>query len=205
MNTTLCASAAAAGTDECLLTMRTPWYYTSAPSVLPGISDHALSVAAPVVAYWALSLIFHAFDVSGWAWLDKYRLHESAEVQARNRASRTDVLLAVLFQQAIQTALGWWWLDAQEPTTQLEHVERMRALAVTVRSVLSAVLGEKAAVAREEDAVYFVYWWAIPVAQLFFAMYVHGALLFSQYFDVNVHRLGSSLIPGNISSTAACT
>jgi sphinganine C4-monooxygenase len=180
MNSTLCASAPSA--DECLYSLRTPWYYTHGPSTFPGISDHALSVVAPVVAYWALSLFFHALDMSEWSWLDKYRLHESAEVAKRNRASRMDVLIAVVFQQVVQTALGWWWLAESELPTRLEHVERMRALAPTVRTLLAPIIGAKAAAAREEDTVYFVYWWAIPVVQLLFAMYVTSRRTISYAF-----------------------
>jgi sphinganine C4-monooxygenase len=110
--------------------------------------------------------------MSDWKWLDKYRLHESAEVKLRNRVSRWDVFVAVVFQQVIQMGLGWWWLDAKEPTTKLEHLERMREMAPVVKSVLGRVLDSKTAAAREADAVYFVYWWAIPIAQMLFGMFI---------------------------------
>jgi sphinganine C4-monooxygenase len=170
MNSTLCASSSLV--DDCAPPLRTPWYYTSRPDAVPGVSDHMLSVVGPVVAYWALSALFHLFDVSHWAWLERYRLHESAEVAARNRASRSDVLLAVLFQQAVQMALGWWWLDEKAPPTKLEHIEKMGEMTPLVRSLLGYVLSPKAAAAHEADAVYYVYWWAIPVTQMLFAMFI---------------------------------
>lgn len=48
------------------------------------------------------------------AWLGPYRIHPSAEVAQHNRASRSAVLLAVFFQQAVQTLLGWFYVGGED-------------------------------------------------------------------------------------------
>lgn len=168
MNTTITCA------DGSCLAPRTPFYHTDRVDLLPGLSDHALALAAPLVAYWALSLLFHLFDVSGWRWLDRYRIHESAEVKSRNLVGRGEVLRAVVFQQVVQTVLGWWWIEERPHLLAVEHAHRAAALAPTVHTWVCRLLGERAGKSvlanQEGDLVYFMYWWGIPIAQFLFAM-----------------------------------
>lgn len=159
----------------------TPFYHTDAHSVLSQVSDTTLAVAVPIVAYWSLALFFHALDNSNWKWLDKYRLHDSAETKSKNLATPSQVFWAVLLQQAIQTGLGLLWVDDHEPLTAEMRTEAMHRVGVVVMDVAWAVLGKrigtKFLTARGADTVYFVYWWAIPTIQFFFAMYVTRAII----------------------------
>jgi sphinganine C4-monooxygenase len=141
-----------------------PIYYSPAPSLLTSLSDPTLTVIAPVIAYWVTSGVFHILDSSNWAWLNYYRIHDSVEVASRNRASRVAVLLAVLFQQLIQTVLGLLWVS--EVSERADHATAMRSIAHTLVSSLG-LFDETAA-----QYAYLLYWWLIPAAQLFVAMCV---------------------------------
>jgi sphinganine C4-monooxygenase len=74
------------------------------PSLVPGVSDLVLQLAAPVIAYWVVSLFFHIIDV--YDFFPQYRLHTPAEILNRNRATRWEVFRDVLLQQLIQTVFG---------------------------------------------------------------------------------------------------
>ncbi|PVH93170.1 hypothetical protein DM02DRAFT_542086 [Periconia macrospinosa] len=76
--------------------------YTLTPlsPLLSWTSDELLLAALPVVAYWAVSLIYHFIDVYGLC--EKYRLHTPAEVLKRNHVTRYEVFRDVLLQQIIQ-------------------------------------------------------------------------------------------------------
>ncbi|KAF2769359.1 C4-hydroxylase [Teratosphaeria nubilosa] len=66
--------------------------------------DAYLALALPVIAYWAVSMIFHLIDE--WDLFPQYRLHTPAEVLKRNHVSRWDVFRDVIIQQVIQTVVG---------------------------------------------------------------------------------------------------
>ena len=70
------------------------------------MSDETLALVAPLAAYWIYSAFFQILDSLPLHWLERYRIHESEEVKARNLASKWDVFVAVLFQQVVQTLLG---------------------------------------------------------------------------------------------------
>ncbi|KAL4869816.1 hypothetical protein BDV12DRAFT_167275 [Aspergillus spectabilis] len=80
--------------------------YTLAPRppFVDGIPDNILTLILPIVAYWAVSMVFHLFDV--YDLFPQYRLHTPAEVSTRNRVSRWDVVRDVVFQQVVQTLAG---------------------------------------------------------------------------------------------------
>ncbi|KAH8118057.1 fatty acid hydroxylase superfamily-domain-containing protein [Phellopilus nigrolimitatus] len=150
-----------------------PFYFTSRPTIFNRISDETLSLVVPIVAYWGYSLFFQILDSLDWPLLNKYRIHESAEVKTRNRVTKTDVLLAVIFQQVIQTALGIYWMNGDE---------EVHSCLTDLGSIRNAVifgarhlLGEPTAVqflrAYGPVSVWFLYWWAIPLGQLVFAMF----------------------------------
>lgn len=99
----------------------TPWYHSSSPDLIPGVPDKVLALLCPVISYWCLSIFFHLLDSYSerppfsWMGVEKYRMHESDEMKARNKVTPTEVLRAVFLQQVFQTALGYWWLDGENP------------------------------------------------------------------------------------------
>ncbi|KDQ61648.1 hypothetical protein JAAARDRAFT_54994 [Jaapia argillacea MUCL 33604] len=162
-----------------------PLYYSPRDSLIDGVSDHTLALAAPVLAYWLLSAIFHLLDTSEWKWLDAYRIHESSEVKARNLASRSQVVKAVLFQQVIQTLLGYYWIAGKESVAGMDHAVAMLRVSDTMESILRLVVGDVLVgeILKGGALVYYTYWWAIPIAQLLFGMFIIDTW---QYF---LHRL----------------
>jgi sphinganine C4-monooxygenase len=151
-----------------------PWYHTSRPDLLDWMSDKHLSLAAPIVAYWFLSMFFHALDLAQFAWLEKYRLHESEEVKSRNLVSRIDVVWAVFLQQIIQTILGLICLDEHGSESSYDHRAGMRYWAPWVvratHLVCGPVSGEKVLAAYGQELVHTTYWWIIPTVQFVFAL-----------------------------------
>ncbi|KAI6044233.1 fatty acid hydroxylase superfamily-domain-containing protein [Pisolithus marmoratus] len=175
------------GENICLPTPRIPFYFAMRQDLFDSVSDTALALAAPVIAYWALSLFFHCLDVSGWKWLDKYRIHQSEEVTSRNRATRTEVLWAVIVQHTIQTALGYVWF-AEVPRVSLSACHsQMEAVAKTLVRVSRLFLGSYTADAflqyRGADITHWLYWWVIPAVQFLLALFIIDSW---QYF---LHRL----------------
>ncbi|KAI0028130.1 sphingosine hydroxylase [Vararia minispora EC-137] len=153
---------------------KTPFYFSAAPEYIPGISDHYLSIFAPIVIHWAVAGFFHALDCSEADWIVRHRIHESAEVKSRNRVSRLEVLRAVIFQQVVQMSLAYFWMDSAP-----HHVEpraEMSILAGRMYLALGKLVGQGAAYAFMKaggpDMVWAMYWWIIPVVQFFIAMFV---------------------------------
>jgi len=147
-----------------------PFYYSSRPRLVDNLPDHLLTLAVPVIAYWSLSLVFHAFDVSGWKWLDKYKLHESEELKKKNLVGRSEVIFAVIFQQVIQTFMGLLWLQEEVDTTSAARAALvMKGLQKWQRIVEPLADKFDLNVAR---VAWLIYWWAIPLFQFLFAMYV---------------------------------
>jgi sphinganine C4-monooxygenase len=155
-----------------------PFYHITRPSILPFISDKSLSLVAPFLAYWVWSLLFHVLDTAGWKWVEKYRIHESEEAKSKNIVSRWEVLKAVLLQQAIQTGLGWYWMepDVEGPGAFVSHSKTMRELSPWVAKAAAILCGKQTGDAllanHGREIVHYVYWWGIPIAQFFFAMCV---------------------------------
>lgn len=86
---------------------------TLMPDLFPNyISDFWLSIIAPHVAYWAISMIFHLIDV--YDVFPQYRLHTPEEISQRNLATRWQVARDVLLEQAIQMATAAF-LSLTEP------------------------------------------------------------------------------------------
>lgn len=148
---------------------KTPFYFSPKPALIEGISDLYLTLAAPIFAYWSLSLLFHWFDVSGWKWLEKYRIHDSAEVKTRNLATMTHVIWAVLFQQLMQSTLGYIWMPKEEHTS-VNYTAGMESIARVIHPHTSRLLGDKLEPIALANLTYYTYWWVIPSAQLVFAM-----------------------------------
>jgi sphinganine C4-monooxygenase len=74
------------------------------PYLIPGFSDKYLTLALPVIAYWAVSGMFHIIDTLDL--FPHYRLHTPAEILKRNHATRWEVFRDVILQQIIQTIVG---------------------------------------------------------------------------------------------------
>lgn len=74
------------------------------PDYLPFLSDFWLSLIAPHIAYWAVSMIFHIIDV--YDLFPQYRLHTPEEITQRNLVTRYQVVRDVLLEQLIQIATG---------------------------------------------------------------------------------------------------
>lgn len=74
------------------------------PPLFSFISDQYLSLAAPVVAYWGLSFIFHFIDSQDL--FPQYRIHPSPELLKRNTVSKATVVRAVFVQQFFQSIVG---------------------------------------------------------------------------------------------------
>ncbi|KAJ8522721.1 hypothetical protein ONZ45_g704 [Pleurotus djamor] len=149
-----------------------PFYFSHRLPLFDNVSDEALTLAAPILAYWAISLFFHYLDMSGWKWLEKYRIHESAEVQAKNTATRSQVVQAVILQQLIQTGLGIIWLS--EPRAAPNHVLELDSLARKLYSFANFALGDEVGQVVYKSygkaIVYLTYWWAIPIFQFLCAI-----------------------------------
>lgn len=168
MNATLCPSTPHDG-PLCFVPNTFPFYFSPNSTLIEGISDTILTLAAPIVAYWSLSLFFHCLDISEWKWLESYRLHESSEVKARNLVTRSQVVCAVLFQQIIQTVLGLVWLA--EDSGHTNYIKELRGLAASMEPILARVLGDHMSPQLLASAAQFVYWWAIPGIQFLAALY----------------------------------
>lgn len=77
--------------------------YTLAPmpDLFPGvISDFWLTIIAPHITYWVVSLVFHLIDV--YDVFPQYRLHTPDEIAQRNLATRWQVARDVVLEQIIQ-------------------------------------------------------------------------------------------------------
>ncbi|KAE8251161.1 hypothetical protein A4X13_0g4125 [Tilletia indica] len=170
-------------------TLTFPIYFAQRPNILASISDKHLSLLAPILIYWALSLAYYTLDVLQLPYFEKYRLHEPEEVTKRNRVSVGQVVRMVLLQQAIQTVLGLVVLDGDEVSYAqvfADHRGQMKVLGFTLAKWLAPLLGEQRTVelltAAGPSFIEFMYWWGIPTLQFFWAFLVMDTW---QYF---IHR-----------------
>lgn len=125
---------------------------TPRDNLLPYMPDAILALAAPVVAYWCFSLFFHIIDTLHLA--EKYRIHPSEEVAARNKAGRIEVLCEVIFQHIVQTAVGFTvQLWDKEPTTGFEHAAMWE-------------LRKQIPAAVPDAAVYYLYMYGFSAVRL---------------------------------------
>lgn len=113
------------------------------PDLFPDIiSDFWLSIIAPHVAYWLISLCFHLIDI--YDLFPQYRLHTPEEITQRNLASRWEVARDVVIEQIIQMSTAAF-LSLTEPAqmTGMENYE-VAVWALRIRSaqgVLPTILG----------------------------------------------------------------
>jgi sphinganine C4-monooxygenase len=155
-----------------------PWYHVHRESLFPGLSDSTASLLATVMSYWVTSLSYHVLDISGWKWLEKYRMQESDEVTSRNQVTKGQVVRKVAFQQFLQTIFGYIWFNLfSNPMTELRnHAAEMSKLYTTVSRFAPYLLGERLTQlllnAYGPEIAYGLYWWAIPIGQFLIALYV---------------------------------
>jgi sphinganine C4-monooxygenase len=140
----------------------------------------------PVVAYWIPSLFFHFIDT--YDLFSKYRLHTPEELLKRNHATLREVIKDVCLQQVLQMVVGWLLSlsEGQEMTGHQEveiigmlhnymKVESAFMSLLAVTGVNSWALVNKLDKAVDFDwrlkLVETIYWYAIPVAKLWFAVF----------------------------------
>ncbi|KAI1417650.1 fatty acid hydroxylase superfamily-domain-containing protein [Hypoxylon sp. FL1857] len=128
-----------------------------APDLLSWLPDFYLSILAPTVAYWVVSIFFHVIDTLDL--FPQYRLHTPAEIAQRNKATRYEVLRDVLFQQVIQAGMSFvlGMTDPPQYTGMEEYdvavwATRVR-LAQRALPALLGVLGINAATISKNMAV----------------------------------------------------
>ncbi|OAX35449.1 hypothetical protein K503DRAFT_773471 [Rhizopogon vinicolor AM-OR11-026] len=63
MNSTTC-STFSIGETVCLPPIQIPFYFVVRKNLLDGIPDTYVAFAAPVLAYWIVSLTFYCLDIS---------------------------------------------------------------------------------------------------------------------------------------------
>lgn len=88
---------------------------TPLPPVSSLLPDNVLNMVLPIIAYWAVSGIFHVIDV--YDLCPQYRLHTPAEVLKRNHVTRYEVFRDVILQQVIQTVFGCSLAFLDDPAT----------------------------------------------------------------------------------------
>ena len=160
------------GPHKSYLSAVRPWYYDPNPQQWSAMSDLWLSLLGPVAAYWLLCGLFEILDRGDWEWLQKYKIHETPGAASRNKVTKKQVITAVIFQQVAQITLGYFWMEADVETGGpiSMHVPRMEVIAPTILRSLELLFGRHLAAYlwrhKAQDLVYYVYWWAIPLAQL---------------------------------------
>ena len=168
--------------DLCFAEISFPFYYSQERYLIHGVPDYIPTLAAPVIAYWCLSLFFHALDISGWKWLEKYRIHDSEEIQARNLVTRTEVVWAVILQQVIQTALGL--ISLSDKFTHVNHAQQLRRVASFLDSLAFTTFGERISPNILVHAANFLYWWGVPIFRFLGAMYEKSHLKCIEIIDL---------------------
>ncbi|RDA94613.1 hypothetical protein CP533_2445 [Ophiocordyceps camponoti-saundersi (nom. inval.)] len=74
------------------------------PPLIPGVSDHYLSLIVPVITHWATAA-FYVF-IERFELLQKCRIHSREEEKMKNSVSRLECLRGVILVQILQTGLG---------------------------------------------------------------------------------------------------
>ena len=139
------------------------------PPILSFISDKHLSLALPIIAYWAYSAIFHFLDSQSWSFLDKYRIHPPEEITSRNRVTRAQVVRAVLIQQLGQVVVGLIALHTEADEGIPDHESALRKL--RERGLPNLASAE------------VVYWILMPILRQVVAVFVLDA------WEYWIHRL----------------
>lgn len=149
------------------------------------MSDEALAVVMPVIAYWIYSITFHFIMKAEIPFFEKYRIHTLEEMNTKNKVSLYEVLRMVLVQQTLQTILGIMVLPSEEPT--YNHLFIQKTYAQHIYRYLGMLFTSGAQQYVTDEAVqwiaYAAYWLVIPACQFVVAMFILDT---HQYF---LHRL----------------
>jgi sphinganine C4-monooxygenase len=145
-----------------------PWYSTS--SLLFGVSDIIIVLLAPPIVFWVTAGFYAVLDGLSWQWIERYRIHDSAEAASRNLASRSHVVRFVLLQQLIQTLFAYWWIEDQPLVAKAAHCLQVQRWTLAASPVLERIFGPAAAHAWSLPLAYSSYWWVVPLIQLLVAM-----------------------------------
>lgn len=172
-----------------------PVFHLARESLWPGLSDKYLALAAPVVAYWVLSLVYEVIDRMQWPLFEQYRIHEPDEIKARNKVTKTEVVKMVAVQQIIQTALGLVVLDPDEVIHAQVATDHRGGIIRTgnylIRFVARLFGAEQASWLLERWGVQtasWLYWWGIPLAQYIWAAFVMDTWQFGLHWLVHANR-----------------
>ncbi|GJJ15513.1 hypothetical protein Clacol_009791 [Clathrus columnatus] len=152
-----------------------PWYHIAQETVVPGVPDHITTLLSPVIEYWIVSLIFHLIDISGWEWLEGYRVQPSSEILKKNLATKREVVETVMKMQIMQTAFGYFWQTyvggisgAPNYAAELHEMDLLWA------NRLARWFGTRFAAeflrVYGKGFAYYMYWWVYPLGQLGIAM-----------------------------------
>jgi sphinganine C4-monooxygenase len=145
-----------------------PWYHSHRSELITGISDKYLSLIAPFAIYWVFSLFFCFLDSLKWDIFERHRIHEPEEVTSKNKVTKREVIVAVLFQQVLQTLLGMFALEDEEPA--MDHAAELnkwgRRLAQVVISTAGSKRGGELMMQYGRETASWIYWWGVPTVQL---------------------------------------
>lgn len=145
------------------------------PPLLPFVSDQALSLLLPIIVYWPYSLFFYFLSKAEIPFLERYRIHDPEEMK-KNKVSISEVIWGVVFQQILQTILGF--LVVAEDELLIDHPAMVDKYASNFASLLSVAgastlleqqLGSNFSVILHGLAFSF-YWVIFPAFQFFIAM-----------------------------------
>ena len=142
--------------------------------LIPYISDEALAVVMPVIAYWVYSIVFHCIMAAEIPFFEQYRIHTLEDMEAKNKVSFYEVLKMVFLQQVLQTILGIMVLPAEEPTA-LDHGFAQQLYASYTHKWVQMVFASNSQFITNEMiqwAVFTAYWLIVPACQFVVAMYV---------------------------------
>lgn len=82
-----------------------------------------------------------------------------------------EVVRAVVLQQVIQTAVGWWVVSGTDDTNHGHAMQRLFAvLAVALKLFIGNDSASHILQLHGAAIVFWLYWWIIPTFQFLFAM-----------------------------------
>ncbi|KAI7955884.1 hypothetical protein MJO29_007283 [Puccinia striiformis f. sp. tritici] len=179
-----------------------PFYHYHRNEIVPGISDPTFSVIVPLLAYWVVSIVFTVLDKLEIPAIEKYRLHEPAELTKRNKVTPAQVIKAVILQQLIQTALGLFYLDSS-PSDILnrDYLQEIKNYAPTISLIIRILLPPKHAnwvlINYGQSLTQWAYWWGLPILQFLWASFVldtwqyfwHRAFHINQFLYKHIHSV----------------
>ena len=155
-----------------------PFYYVHRESFVPGIPDRLAAFLITNTVYWVVSIVYHFLDISGWKWLEKYRIQDSEEEKSRNLVTKGKVVRTVAIQQCLQTVFGicCFVVLSPEDGTFSNHAKDLREMAEKITRWVIWFMGEQRGQVFVDkygsSLTYNMYWWFIPIIQYLIALCV---------------------------------